>query len=131
MKFHLKESSMRANLQYGELSVSGNEDYGYRPYQLMVASIAGCSGSVFRKILEKQRTEIEDLIITAEVDRNPKEANRIESIVLHYAVKGYNLNKEKLRKNLELSRKNCSMIRSVESSIKIEEKLEIIQLNRL
>ncbi|WP_430788151.1 OsmC family protein [Virgibacillus flavescens] len=130
MKFYLKESGMRTSLDYGELSISGNEDYGYRPFQLMVASIAGCSGSVFRKILEKQRAEIEDLIITAEVDRNPKEANRIERISLHYSVKGYHLNKEKLYKNLELARKNCSMIRSVESSIKIEETLETIELSR-
>ncbi|ASN06897.1 OsmC family protein [Virgibacillus necropolis] len=130
MKFYLKDSGMRIDLDYGELSISGNEDYGYRPFQLMVASIVGCSGSVFRKILEKQRTEIEDLTITAEVERNPKEANRIESISLHYAVKGYHLSKEKLYKNLELSRKNCSMIRSVESSITIEESLETIELSR-
>ncbi|ASK61079.1 osmotically inducible protein C [Virgibacillus phasianinus] len=130
MKFYLKDSGMRIDLDYGELSISGNEDYGYRPFQLMVASIVGCSGSVFRKILEKQRTEFEDLTITADVERNPQEANRIEHITLHYFVKGYNLNKDKLKKNLELSRKNCSMIRSVESSIKIEESLEVIELSR-
>lgn len=130
MKFYLKDSGMRINLDYGELSISGNEDYGYRPFQLMVASIVGCSGSVFRKILEKQRTEIEDLTITAEVERNPREANRIDRISLHYSVKGYDLNADKLKKNLELSRKNCSMIRSVESSITIEESLETIDLSR-
>ncbi|WP_404451436.1 OsmC family protein [Virgibacillus necropolis] len=130
MKFYLKENGMRIDLDYGELSISGNEEYGYRPFQLMVASIVGCSGSVFRKILEKQRTEIEDMTITAEVERNPRVANRIERISLHYSIKGYQLNKEKLYKNLELSRKNCSMIRSVESSIKIEETLDAIELNR-
>lgn len=130
MKFYLKDSGMRIDLDYGELSISGNEDYGYRPFQLMVASIVGCSGSVFRKILEKQRTEVEDLTITADVERNPEEANRIESISLHYSIKGYHLNKEKLYKNLELSRKNCSMIRSVESSITIKESLEVVELNR-
>lgn len=121
---------MRIDLDYGELSISGNEDYGYRPFQLMVASIVGCSGSVFRKILKKQRLEIEDLTITADVERNPQEANRIERITLHYMIKGYNLNVDKLQRNLELSRKNCSMIRSVESSITIEEKLETINLSR-
>lgn len=130
MKFYLKDNGMRIDLDYGELSISGNEDYGYRPFQLMVASIVGCSGSVFRKILKKQRLEIEDLTITADVERNPQEANRIERITLHYMIKGYNLNVDKLQRNLELSRKNCSMIRSVESSITIEEKLETINLSR-
>lgn len=128
MKFNLKENSTNVDFDYGELSISGNEDFGYRPFQLMVASIVGCSASVFSKILKKQRTEIADLTITADVERNPKEANRIDSISLHYCIKGYNLNKDKLNRNLELSRENCSMIRSVESSIKIEESLEVIDL---
>lgn len=130
MKFYLEDNGTRIDLDYGELSISGNEDYGYRPFQLMVASIVGCSGSVFHKILKKQRTEVEDISITADVERNPREANRIEHISLYYYIKGYNLNVDKLNKNLELSRKNCSMIRSVESSIKIEESLEIIELSR-
>lgn len=128
MEFYLKDNATHVNFEFGELAISGNEDYGFRPFQLMVASIAGCSGSVFSKILKKQRTEIEDLTINAEVERNPKEANRIEHISLHYCIKGYNLNEDKLYRNLELSRKNCSMIRSVESSINIEETLEIIEL---
>ncbi|WP_188455198.1 OsmC family protein [Virgibacillus oceani] len=130
MEFYLKENGMRIDLDYGTLSISGNEEYGFRPYQLMAASIAGCSGSVFRKILEKQRTEIEDLIISAEVERNPEEASRIERISLHYTIKGYHLNPDRLYKNLALSRKNCSMIRSVEDSIKIEESLEYMELSR-
>ncbi|PAV28106.1 osmotically inducible protein C [Virgibacillus profundi] len=129
MEFYLKENGMRIDLDYGELSISGNEDHGYRPFQLMVASIAGCSGSVFRKILEKQRTEVEDIIINADVERNPEEANRIERISLKYTIKGYHLDPEKLYKNLEISRRNCSMIRSVEGSIKIEESMETIELS--
>lgn len=129
MKFYLKENGMRTELEYGSLDISGNEEYGFRPFQLMVASIVGCSGSVFRKILEKQQLKIEDVIITAEVERNELEAGKIEKITLHYTVKGYRLNLEKLHRNLELSRKNCSMIRSVENSIEIKETLEIIQLN--
>lgn len=88
MEFFLKEEGVRTSLGYGELDISGNEDHGYRPYQLMVASIAGCSASVFRKILTKQRVDVADLKITAEVVRNPEEANRIDKIHLHYVVKG-------------------------------------------
>lgn len=129
MEFFLKENGMRTKLDYGELSISGNEDFGYRPFQLMVSSIAGCSGSVLRKILIKQRTDFDDLIITAEVERNPEEANRIERIVLHYTIKGRHLDPDKLNRNLALSRKNCSMIRSVEDSIQIEETLESIEIS--
>lgn len=130
MNFYLKEEGMRINFDYGQLDVSGDEAHGFRPYQLMVASIAGCSGSVFRKILNKQRVDYEDLTITAEVERNAEEANRIERIDLHYYIKGRHLNPDKLNKNLALSRKNCSMVRSVEDSITINEHLEVIELSR-
>ncbi|WP_042225020.1 OsmC family protein [Oceanobacillus manasiensis] len=129
MIFQLKENGMRADLSYGELDISGNEDYGYRPFQLMVASIAGCSASVFQKILEKQRTEIVDLQVHAEVERNPEEANRIEKILLKYVIKGRRLDPDKLYKNMEVARRNCSMIRSVENSITIEEQIDTVELS--
>lgn len=129
MNFYLKENGMRVDFEYGKLDVSGNEEYGFRPFQLLVASIVGCSGSVFRKILTKQRTHFEDLTIRAEVERNPEEANRIERIELHYILKGYHLDPDKLYKNLALARKNCSIIRSVEESIEINERIETIELS--
>ncbi|MFA1822073.1 OsmC family protein [Virgibacillus oceani] len=128
MKFTLKENGVRTELDYGQLNISGNEEFGYRPYQLMVASIVGCSSSVFMKIMEKQRTEIHDLQVDAKVWRNEKEANRIEKIQLNFMIKGKQLDPDKLYKNLEISRKNCSMVRSVEDSIEIEENLEIVPL---
>ncbi|MGP4066507.1 OsmC family protein [Oceanobacillus sp. M65] len=129
MDFYLKENGMKAKLPYGEIDISGNEDYGYRPFQLMVASIAGCSASVFRKILEKQRTEVADLQVHAEVERNSEVANRIEKITLKYMVKGRRLDPERLYKNMEIARKNCSMIRSVEGSITIEEHIDTVELS--
>ncbi|GGK03905.1 osmotically inducible protein C [Lentibacillus kapialis] len=130
MDFHMKEEGVRIDLGYGVLDISSDDEHGYRPFQLMVASIAGCSASVFRKILKKQRTEIADMTITADVKRNPDEANRIERIGLHYVIKGYHLDDEKLYKNLAVARKNCSMVRSVEDSITIEETLESVELSR-
>lgn len=125
MKFNFKENTVKTNVNYGELTISTDDMYGFRPFQLMVASIVSCSGSVFKKILKKQRIEIEDLTIHAEVERNPEDANRIEKMNIVFHIKGSNLNLGKLNKNLEIARKNCAMIRSVEDSIKIEETIEI------
>ncbi|RWZ58166.1 OsmC family peroxiredoxin [Halobacillus fulvus] len=130
MEFYLKENGVRTSFEYGQLNISGDETFGFRPYQLMVASIAGCSFGVYRKILDKQRINYEDIIVTAEVKRNPDEANRIEKIRLHFVVKGYHLNQDKLLKNLEVSSKNCSMVQSVKNSIEVEETLECIQLSK-
>jgi uncharacterized OsmC-like protein len=128
MNFTLKKNGVRTELEYGQLDISGNEEFGYRPYQLMVASIVGCSTSVFLKVMEKQRTEIVDLEVKTKVVRNPEEANRIEKIHMHFLIKGKQLDQDKLYKNLAVSRRNCSMVRSVEDSIDIEESIEIIPL---
>ncbi|AUJ25426.1 MULTISPECIES: OsmC family protein [Virgibacillus] len=130
MKLHLKEHGFRTELDFGQLDISGDEEFGFRPYQLMVASIASCSGSVFRQILQKQRTDVHDMQINATVERNKDEANRIEKIALTFIIKGSHLDAEKLYKSLHVARNNCSMVRSVEDSIEIVERIEIIELSR-
>ncbi|MFD2212048.1 OsmC family protein [Virgibacillus halophilus] len=127
MQFRSNGDAMETTVGFGDLVISANDELGYRPFQLMVASIVGCSGSVFKKILKKQRIEFEELTIDADVKRNPDEADRIERIILSFTIKGENLDKEKLKKNLAIARKNCSMARSVENSIEIEETIEVVE----
>lgn len=129
LTFYAKNIGMRTELDYGELNISGNEEHGFRPFQLMVASIVGCSSGVFQKILEKQRVTIEDLHVQVTVERNPDKANRIEKMKLNYVIKGKQLDPEKLYKSLGVARKNCSMIQTVEDSIDIEESIETIELS--
>ncbi|MDX5473942.1 MAG: OsmC family protein [Bacillaceae bacterium] len=128
MQFKMKEVGFVTNVEYGELHVSGDEKYGFRPYQLMVSSIAVCSGGVFRKILEKKRFVIEDITIDADVTRNEQEANRLEKIHLHYKIKGTGLEgKEKqIHSAMELANKNCPMAQSVVGSIEITETFELV-----
>jgi len=126
MEFVFKDNYATVQFDYGQLTTSSDETYGFRPYQLMVSAIASCSGSVFKRILRKQRIEIEGLTITATVHRNEQEANRIEQIDLTFKVKGNHLNKDKLAKSLAIASKNCSMVKSVEGSIKITETVEIV-----
>lgn len=127
MKFLPMDNGWRVQVDYGELHISGDKTFGYRPYQLMIASIVGCSGSVFRQILKKQRVQIDHVEIDADAERNPQEANRIERITLRYRIKGNHLNLTKLNKSLRIARKNCAMVRSVEESIQIEEEIHIVE----
>ncbi|WP_044023221.1 OsmC family protein [Bacillus sp. SG-1] len=125
MDFKMKEGGFITDLPYGQLEVSGNEEYGFRPYQLMVSSIAVCSGGVLRKILEKQRVNFKDISIKADVTRNVEMANRIEKVALHFTITGDGLKEEKIQKAMELTKKNCSMVQSVIGSIEVEETFEI------
>ena len=127
MEFQMKKvEGFITTTEFGELHVAGDEQYGYRPYQLMVASIAVCSGGVLRKILKKKRIDIEDMTMTTNVERNEDKANRIEKIHIHYKIKGQNLDEKKIHQSIVIASKNCPMAQSVVGSIEIEETFELI-----
>lgn len=111
---------------FGRLDVAGDEEYGFRPYQLLVSSVAVCSGGVLRKVLEKMRMEIKEIHIQAEAERIKEEADRVSKISVHFRIQGNNLDEKKIEKAMVLTRKNCSMVQSVIGSIEVEETFEIV-----
>lgn len=128
MEFHMKDVGFYTETSYGRLDVAGDESYGFRPYQLLVASIAVCSGGVLRKVLEKMRMTVEDIHIATDVERNKDEADRVEVIKVHFTIKGQNLDEKKIHKAMDLTRKNCSMVQSVIGKIEIIETFEIASI---
>lgn len=128
MKYIVKdEHHIEAHLGHGNLVISGNEEIGFRPVEMLVSSVASCSGSIFHSILTKQRTNFSELSIQAEIERNKEEANRVVKIILHFTVKGKQLSESRLTRNLQITRRHCGMLRSVEKSIEIVERLHLVE----
>ncbi|MCM3111037.1 OsmC family protein [Lederbergia lenta] len=127
MEFNMKDGGFYGDFSYGRLDISGDEKYGIKPYQLLVSSVAVCSGGVLRKILEKMRMEVQDIQIKADAIRNIEKANRIESIKIHFDIKGKQLNEAKIVRAMNLTKKNCSMVQSVLGSIEVTETFKIIE----
>lgn len=127
MEFKLEGKGYKAAFEYGDLHVSGDEQYGIRPFQLLISSVAGCSGTTLKKILDKKRIAFDDIRINAEVKRNPDEADRVEKIHLHFTIKGKDLEETKVEKSLDIAKKNCSMVQSVIGSIEVTETFELVQ----
>lgn len=126
MEFKMMDNGFKTETDFGTLVISSDDQYGFRPYQLLVSSLAVCSGGVLRKILEKRRMPAENISIhVKEVVRNEKIANRLEKIHLHFIVEGTKINAEKMEKVMELTRKNCAMVQSVADSIEIKETFEL------
>ena len=120
----MKENGFYADLPHGRLDISGDQEHGFRPFQLLVAAISVCTGGVLRKVMGKMRMDISDIQIETKEDRNPDMANRIEKIHLHLTITGQNLTEEKINKALVVARKNCPMVQSVIGSIEVEETFE-------
>ncbi|MGE6489317.1 OsmC family protein [Paenisporosarcina sp. NPDC076898] len=127
MKYVMTEHGLETELEFGKLTISGDETKGFRPYQLLVSSLVGCSGGVLRKVCEKMRMPIEDMEIEVlEVLRNPEEASRLEKVHIHFKLRGNQLEEAKVEKAMILTKKNCSMVRSVDQSIEVVETFELI-----
>ncbi|CAM3886654.1 OsmC family protein [Mesobacillus thioparans] len=127
MEFKMKpDVGFYTETGFGRLDIAGDEEYGFRPYQLLVSSVAVCSGGVLRKVLEKMRMEIQDIHIQADAEREDEEANRVSKITVHFRIAGSDLDEKKIEKAMVLTRKNCSMVQSVVGSIEVEETFEIV-----
>ncbi len=122
-QFHMNEDGFQTSVNYGDLQVSSQDENGYRPYEMMVSSVAGCSGLVLKRILEKMRIPFSDIQVTASMVRNPDIVNRIEKMDLTFTVISTDASDKKLEKALELTHKNCGMIQSVKDSILITESI--------
>ena len=121
MIFNMSEKGFETTTSFGTLEISGQDEYGFRPYQLLVSSIAACSGGSLRNVLEKMRMPATHLTIEVkEVLRNTEEANRLEKVHLHFIIEG-DINKAKMERAMALAHKNCSMVQSVNENIEIIE----------
>lgn len=127
MDFKMNEKGFETTVEFGTLQISGDAEYGFRPFQLLVSSVAVCSGGVLRKVLERMRLPYENIDLQAKVTRDEEEANRVSDIHLHFVIKGNKLQHEKIEKALVVTRKNCSIVQSVKDSINITESFEIEQ----
>ncbi|MFD3445974.1 OsmC family protein [Microbacteriaceae bacterium 4G12] len=125
MKLVITNERITTDLPYGELHM--DKDNGFTPLELLIASIAGCSGIVFRTILGKKRITYEELTIDTEIERAEEAPRPLTAVHLHYKIKGANLQENQVTSALKLVGKHCTIAQSVKESIKITETIEVIQ----
>ena len=82
---------------------SGGEDKGCRPKELMLASLAGCTGMDVVSILKKMRVEITGLNIRVSADMTEEHPKHYDRMHIIYEFSGQDLDREKLEKAVQLS----------------------------
>ncbi len=125
MQFTYYNEKLIGEMEYGFLPISPNAELGYRPMELFVSSLTGCSTAVLANILVKKRIDYKRIDVNVSAVRNPDEANRIERLTFEVAVQTDSLDKEKQAEKISaLVLKNCGMIQSVIGSIDIRYQIE-------
>jgi len=106
----------------------GGEEAGFKPTELLLFGIAGCTGIDVVGILRKQRQDLSSLeieVIGHQPDQFPKPFTLIE---VKFTARGNGLNADKLSKAIELSEaKYCSVSQTVKNAGKVVTTFEILE----
>lgn len=106
----------------------GGADDGFRPLELMIVSLAGCTGMDVISILQKKRQQVTAFQVDVQAERATEHPKVITSIAVAYHFRGHNLDRAAVERAVELSEtKYCAaramlaQIVPVSSVIRIEE----------
>ena len=98
----------------------GAGENGWRPMELLLVSLAGCSAIDIISVLKKQRQKIEDFRIEIEGERVEGVPSPYKSIDIHFFISG-EIKPKKLEKAIDLTKgKYCSVYFSLHPDINVE-----------
>ena len=105
---------------------AGGEESGFRPMQLLLTALGGCSTIDILLILKKQKQSVESFEVEVNGDREKvEEYSLFRNIELHFKIKG-EVDRSKAEKAIQLSlEKYCSVAKTLEPTAKITHKLSI------
>lgn len=106
----------------------GGENLGFRPMQLLLAALGGCSTIDIITILRKQKQPLRDIRVTVDGEREPHaEPSLFQTIHVHFTLIG-EVDEEKARKAIDLSmEKYCSVARILEKTAQITYSFSVVR----
>ena len=104
----------------------GGSNSGPRPTEVMLSSLAGCSGMDVIAILRKMRTEPASLEVEVAAERAEERPRPFTRIVLTYAIGG-DVPEENVRKAIDLSlSRYCPVANTLNGVAKIETEIRMV-----
>jgi putative redox protein len=110
------------------LPVSGGNDEGARPKELMLAALAGCTGMDVISILKKMRTEPAFFNVRVEAEMTEEHPKHYTAMHIIYEFKGDGLEMEKLQKAVDLSQdRYCGVSTVYRKALEITYEITVIE----
>lgn len=106
---------------------AGGTEEGYKPTELLLYGIAGCTGIDVVRILEKQRQDLSGLEIEVIGHQNEDYPKPFHTVEVKFIARGKNLDPKRLAKAIELSEtKYCVLSQTVQTPGKVLTSYEIV-----
>ena len=125
--FHMVAGNETGNVMHMDASREiGGHELAFRPTQLLLAAVGGCSAIDVIMILKKQKQKIEDFEVDVEGEKEKVEEYSVfKDITLHFKIKG-EVDYDKAEKAVKLSLdKYCSVSKTLEKTAKINYKVSV------
>ena len=91
------------SVDLGTSTQFGGDDDGFRPLELMLISLGGCTGMDVISILQKKRQEVTGFEVKVHAERAADHPKVFTSITVEYVLNGNNLDSEAVDRAVELS----------------------------
>ena len=104
----------------------GGHNSGFRPTQLLLAAVGGCSAIDVLMILKKQKQKVDSLEIEVDGEKEKvEEYSLFRNITIHFKLRGeIDLDKEERAVQLSIE-KYCSVSKTLEPTAKITYKVSL------
>jgi putative redox protein len=110
-----------------DLKVGGEND-GFRPTELVLVGLAGCTAMDVISILQKKKQDVTAFEVKAHGERAAEDPKRFTSFLVEYIVSGKGIDPSAVQRAVELSEtKYCSVMATLRSAGPIERKITILE----
>ena len=115
-------------LPLGGSPAEGGENDGFRPMELLLVGLAGCTAMDVISILQKKRQDVTGFEVKAHGERAAEHPKRFTAITIEYIVRGHNIDPAAVERSIELSQtKYCSAYATLSPSVPITHTYRIIE----
>jgi putative redox protein len=107
---------------------AGGRNIGFRPMEMLLIGLGGCSAFDVVMILKRGREPVTDCVIELEAQRAETEPKVFTAIEMVYKVTGKSLDPKKVERAVNLSaEKYCSASKMLSATATITHRIEIIE----
>jgi putative redox protein len=107
---------------------SGGRNLGFRPMEMLLLGLGGCSAFDVVTILKRGREPVTDCVVELEAQRATADPKVFTAIELVYKVSGRNLDLKKVERAVTLSaEKYCSASKMMSATAQLTHRVEIIE----
>jgi putative redox protein len=116
------------SLPIGASPKVGGANDGFRPSELVLVGLAGCTAMDVISILEKKRQQVSAFEVKAHGDQADEHPRRFTRFLVEYIVTGKGIDRDAVERAVELSQKKyCSVSATLRKAGPLETKITVIE----